>query len=699
MSNIHRNITFQKISILRLLLSIITGVLVQYCFNIIVLYFAIAAIISLLLFALLNFVSITQKVLFKPLLMGLSLIIFFISIGGIVSFEKNEIHNKEWIGNYYKAGYPVLLTLQEPLVARAKSYKALAKAEAVLINNQWQPVKGNVLLYFIKDAAEPSLKYGSQLIVANPLTEIENANNPGGFNYREYCFFQHTYYQSFLKAGSYKVLNSYSTTYLGSLIINTRVSILSILRSNISDSEELGVAEALLIGYRDDLDKDLVQAYNNTGVIHIIIISGLRMGMIYGLLLFLFRPFKNKRCVAFVRPIVILLVLWGFCLIAGAAPSATRSTVMFSFILLGESINRRTNIYNNLALSALIILLINPFSLWDAGFQLSYAAVISILVFYKHIHNWFYFQNKLLGFIWSLSAVTLSAQILTLPLILFHFHQLPTLFLFTNVLAVPFSCLILYAELLLVIISPMPFLATIMGRFVGWMLGIMNTYISNVNDLPFSVWSNIHVTQPQVLLLYGFIIGMAGWLLYKNKRWFLSGLFFFLIFSGYNAMDLIIKSKQQKLIVYNISQHSAIDIIDGTSYLFEGDSSLKEENFLSNFHLKPARILNRITAANTLSTVLFNQNIIKSNKKTILIINKSFANYPVPTQKLQFDAIIITNNPNIYIKDLTALFKCNLYVFDASSPTYKINYWIKDVIAARLNYYSVTEKGAFEMVL
>ena len=698
MSNIHGNITLQKIPTLRLLLSIITGVLVEYCFNVPFLYFVIAALLSLLLFAFLNFLSFGQRFLLKPFV-GINIIIFFIAIGGIVCFEKNEIHDKEWIGNYYKGGYPVLLTLKEPLVSRAKSYKALAKVEAVLINNQWQPAKGNVLLYFIKDGAEPTLKYGSQLIVTNPLTEIENANNPGGFNYREYCLFQRIYYQSFLRTGSYKVLNSTSTTYLGNLIINTRITILSILRRNIIDSEELGVAEALLIGYRDDLDKDLVQAYNNTGVIHIIIISGLRMGMIYGLLIFLFRPFKNKRWVLFVKPIIILVVLWSFCLIAGAAPSATRSTVMFSFILLGESINRRTNIYNNLALSALIILLINPFSLWDAGFQLSYAAVLSILIFYKHIHNWFYFQNKLLSFIWSLSAVTLAAQILTLPLILFQFHQLPTLFLFTNVLAVPFSCVILYAELLLIIIAPIPFLATIMGRFVSWMLGIMNTYINNVNDLPFSVWSNIHVTFPQVLLLYGFIIGIAGWLLFKNKRWLLAGMFSFLIFAGCSAIDFIIKSKQQKLIVYNISQHSAIDIIDGNSYLFEGDSTLREENFLSNFHLKPARILNRITAANALSCVLFNQNIIKSNNKTILIINKSLSNYPVPAQKLQFDAIIITNNPNIYMKDLKALFNCNLYVFDASSPTYKINYWVKDAAAAHLTYYSVPEKGAFEMAL
>ncbi len=698
MNNIHGKITLQKVPLLRLLLSIIVGIVVQYYFNVHNAYYVLTAIISVLVFSIFGLIPSTKKISLKPI-EGISLIIFFVSLGALLCYQKNQTHEKEWIGKYYQAGLPVMVTLQEPLVVRAKSFKTLAKAEAILINNQWQPIKGGVLLYFSKENINSELKYGSQIIITNPLVEIENANNPGGFNYKEYCLFQHIYYQTFLKQGGYKTLLTSSTNFLGSLIINTRSAILSIIRNNINNPAEQSVAEALLIGYRDDLDKDLVQAYNNTGVIHIIIISGLRMGMIYGLLIFLFRPFKSKKWAKLVKPIVIFLVLWGFCLIAGAAPSATRSTVMFSFILLGESLNRKTNIYNNLALSALIILLINPFSLWDAGFQLSYAAVLSIILFYRHIHSWLYLKNKSLEFIWSLSAVTLSAQILTLPLILFHFHQLPTLFLFTNVLAVPFSCIILYVELLLVIFSPFTFLAGLLGRLTGWMLALMNEYIINVNNLPFSVWSDIHVDLPQVLLLYGFIIGIVSWLLYKNKKGALLGMLSFLFFLGYGTIDIYIKLKQQKMIVYNISQHSAIDIIDGNKYLFVGDSVLKQEGFLTNFHLKPSRILNRITAADTLSSISFNQNIIQSNHKIILIINTSFIKNKSTFQKLKFDAIIITNNADVTIKDINAAFDCNLYVFDASSANYKVTNWIKDATLAHQPYYSVAEKGTFQMAL
>ena len=538
MKNIHSSITVQKMPLLRLLLSLITGIIIQYCFFLSLRPFLIVGSTALLVVASSPFVSIKYQLIFQKIT-GTALLLLFISIGGFLSFTKKGTNDKEWIGNYYKPNLPVLITLQEPLIIKAKSYKALARVDAVLINNQWQPVNGNVLLYFLGGIISPRLTYGAQIIVKIPLVAIENDKNPGGFDYQQHCLFNQIFYQTFLKERDYILLDTKSTTFLGSLIINARFKVLGILRKNITNPTALSVAEALLIGYRDDLDKALVQAYNNTGVIHIIIISGLRMGMIYGLLLFLLSPFKNQKWIRFVKPISIIIVLWGFCLIAGAAPSVTRSAIMLTVIVLGESIKRRTNIYNTLALSAMIILLINPFSLWDAGFQLSYAAVLSIIIFYRDIRNWFFFQNKILSYVWSLSAVTIAAQILTLPLILFHFHQLPTLFLFTNLLAVPFSCIILYAELLLILFSPIPTIGSFLGKIIDWLLTIMNTYISNVNDLPFSVWRNLHVSLPQVFLLYGCIIGFVGWLMYKKVLFLIAGLSFFAAFIIYRGIYFI----------------------------------------------------------------------------------------------------------------------------------------------------------------
>jgi len=698
MKNIHSVITVQQMPLLRLLLSLITGIIFQYCFFLPLYPFLIVGSLAIVVVAAFPLVSVKNQLIFRKIA-GTALLMLFISIGGILSFEKNGTHDKEWIGNYYKPNLQVLVTIQEPLVTKAKSYKALARADAVLINNHWQSINGNVLLYFLKGIKSPNVTYGSQIIIRTQLSTIENERNPGSFDYKQFCLFNHIYYQSFLKANDYLLLSTKSTNLLGSSIIKARFKVLNILRRNFTNTITLSVAEALLIGYRDDLDKTLIQAYNNTGVIHIIIISGMRMGMIYGLLLYLFSPFKNKKWIRFVKPITIMIVLWGFCLIAGGAPTVSRSAIMFSVLLIGESINRRTNVFNNLSLSAMIILLINPFTLWDAGFQLSYAAVLGIVTFYQTIRNWFFFQNKILSFLWSLSSVTIGAQILTLPLILLHFHQLPTMFLFTNLLAVPFSCIILYAELLLLLFSPISFIASFLGKTVSWMLSIMNIYITNVNDLPFSVWPNIQVSILQVIFLYGFIIGIAGWLFFKNNRSFLVGLSFFLVFTVYRCIDILLKSNQQKLIVYDVPQHSAIDIIDGNNFLFEGDNMMTQESLLSEFYLKTARIFYRIKPSNGLPYISFCKNIITSKNKTILIINKSFSNIALYEGKIKIDVLIITQNPDVQISDLLAKFDCNLYVFDSSIPPKKVVSWVKDAAANHLQCVSVGERGAFEMNL
>src|SRR6185436_8991967 len=188
--------------------------------------------------------------------------------------------------------------------------------------------------------------------------------------------------------------------------------VLEILSKYIPGAKESGLAKALLIGYKDELDKNLVQAYASTGVVHIIAISGLHLGIIYGLLTLVFSPLQKIIQWKWATISLILVGLWLFSFLAGAGPSVLRSAFMFSMIVLGSTLSKHFNVFNNLAFSAFALLCYNPYWLWDAGFQLSYAAVISIVLFFKWIYNWVYFTNKFIDFAWKLIAVTLSAQIL-----------------------------------------------------------------------------------------------------------------------------------------------------------------------------------------------------------------------------------------------------------------------------------------------
>ena len=212
------------------------------------------------------------------------------------------------------------------------------------------------------------------------------------------------------------MLSGKNTKPLQLWLISSSKKLVQLLRKYIPGEKEKGLAEALLIGYKNDLDKELVQSYSNTGVVHIIAISGLHLGIIYWLLELLFQPLLKKRKTKWLRPLLIISGLWTFSLLAGAQPSVLRSALMFSMIVIGESLGRKNTAFNSLACSALILLLINPYWLWDLGFQLSYAAVASILIFMRPVYNLLYFPNKLIDFIWKMNAVTLAAQILTISI-------------------------------------------------------------------------------------------------------------------------------------------------------------------------------------------------------------------------------------------------------------------------------------------
>jgi len=687
---------WKRIPVLRLLAGFIAGILLQYYCGLTLPVLYTILFLASLLFTVSRLLPSLKRFQYNWV-GGVAICIALIAVGGIISYTQNADHYRNPISKYYSTHQPVLLTLQEPLIAKEKTYKALASVEAVLINSQWQPVTGDVLVYFKKEE-EPLVGYGSQIITRTALQPISNSGNPGAFDYRQYCALQGIQYQLLLSSRDYLLLPGTHTSFFNRWLIGARNATLSILRKYIHGNNELSIAEALLIGYRDDLDKGLVQAYSNTGVVHIIAISGLHLAMIYGLLIALFSPFKTSRWLLILKPVVIITVLWGFTCIAGAAPSILRSAVMFTFIVLGESIGKRTNIYHSLAASAFVILLFNPFSLWDVGFQLSYAAVLSIVVFSKSIRNWFYFENKLLNGLWQLNAVTLSAQVFTLPILLYYFHQLPVLFITTNLVVVPLSGFILYGELLLLVTGFIPYIGVWTGKATTGLLWLMNDFIQRVNYLPFAVWGSIQVTILQTIVLYAAVIALSVWLLFEKKKGFLAGLFFIVLFLGIRCYDFIQHTRQQQLIVYNIAQHTSIDLLDGRSCQFIGDSLVKKEGFLYNFHIKPARTLYRVSKTDSLVHIHYRGNLITSFHKNILIIDKS-VRIRRNTEKIKVDAIIITGNPVLYLTALAQVFDCKQYVVDGSNPLWKINKWKKEADSLHLQLHSTPGQGAFIMKL
>lgn len=690
-------ISLKSVPAARLLLAFIAGIVLQW-YTALSLTFIISTGIAALILSIGFFFLSAYKKYAGQWLQGVLIILLFAVSGALLTYIHNIQHQPHWFQHNYTKSAVIIATIDEPLTVKPNSYKAIARVTAVQKNHTVQPAKGNILIYFKKDSAITArIGYGTQIAFATALQPIQNTGNPGCFDYKRYLLFQGVTSQVYLKQADYMVLPQKDASDFQIFLQQTRGYVIHALQQFIPDKKAQGVAEALLLGYRNDLDKQLVQSYSRTGVVHIIAISGLHLGMIYGVLLLLFSPFKNRRWYRFVMPVTALVVLWLFTFIAGAVPSIVRSAVMFSFIVLGECLRRKGNIYNTLAVSALCLLMYNPFYLWDVGFQLSYAAVLSIAVFMKPIYNSLYFENKLISKIWMLVATNIAAQLFTLPVVLFYFHQFPLLFLITNLLVVPLSFLILLIEIVLVAIAAWAWPATMTGKLAYWLLWLMNSFIEHIEKLPFALWQSIKTDLFQTIVLYIIILLCTIWLFTKSSKALLYALAAILLFTTYTTIDIYKAKQQQKLIVYNLPKSTAIDIIQGNSCKALLSAAIVRDTLLQNFYLQPTRL--RYRAAPKQGHILSANNyLLHIANKSILIIDKSLPAIS-PLHKLQVDAVIITGNPKVYASQINALINSPVVIFDGSNPLWKIERWKKDCNSLHLRFHSVAQEGAFVMDL
>ena len=681
----------------RLVLALVSGILIQWYVSVSLTAILLIAGFTLILF--IAFYSLSSPKRFIYGWIGSIFILLSCACAGAALTWRQNLHNiKRWYSNEYDRGDVALLTICEPLVEKANSYKALAEVSAIYTFNGWNPSIGKVMLYFKKDTTRPAIRYGSQLICYKALQAIQNNGNPAALDYNQYCLFQGITGQAFLSVEDYRILTTTYTNPIQQILFKVRDRALQILKQYIQSPAEIGIAEALLIGYRNDLDKDLVQAYSNTGVVHIIAISGLHIALIYAALLRLFSIFKYSKARKWLEPVIILVVIWAFTLIAGAAPSVLRAAIMFTFIVAGKFIGKNGNVYNTLAASAFVLLTINPFYLWDVGFQLSYAAVFSIIIFFRPLNTLLYFRNSFLRWVWQLCAVSLSAQVFTMPLVVYHFHQFPLSFLVSNLLVVPLSAVVLFAELFLFLVSWLQPLAFIAGKITQALIRCMNAFILHINRIPFSVWDGLYISIIQLLILFAVITFLSFWIFSKKPTHLITALSFVLVFFILRDFDFMRHKSQQKLIVYNVPRQTAVDIISGNHYRFMGDSIVISNAVLRNFNLKPARIKNRVSTSETIMLPAVANYILDINSAKVLLLDDNRYTGK-PAKKIKLDVLILSHSANQTPAELNDLFDCRYIIADGSIPLWKAAKWKKEFEQLHLRFYSVAHSGAFTLKL
>ena len=515
-------IPWKRVPFLRLFLPLISGLLLEYYVPFRVVFLLPAFLPSFVALIFCNCIPFQIK--FRAqCVYGIAAQTLFISLGCILMFlhQDKPITESDYYTNSSKS-YLLIHVMSDP-VQKRNSSKCLARIEFLVKNQTCYYQQEKVLIYFNSGHLSSRLTGSSWIITDKILQPIENFKSLD-FDYKKFCRLRHIYSQLYLKENEYSIVPHVETKSALTILDSVRKKILVIIKRYVSSKSENSLLEALMVGYTDDLDPVLLKSYADTGVIHIIAISGLHLALICQFLQIVFSQKGRNKSSRWIKLFVIFSCLWGYSLLSGASPSVIRAAGMFSLALFAKNIFRETTLYNILAASAFLLLCFDPFWIFDTGFQLSYAAVLSLGLFSKPIRDLLPLQNKTLRALWNATSVSIAAQILTTPVCIYYFHRFPTYFLVANLLAVPLSSLILAGGILLCACSPIHPLA----QFIGWILeiliNVLNDFIGHLSGLPGAVVANLRISLQGIIMLYAIIFCSYHFVKRREKSWLFAGL-------------------------------------------------------------------------------------------------------------------------------------------------------------------------------
>jgi competence protein ComEC len=425
-------VLYKEVPFVKFTLPLVAGILLRYCTPYIpVIYLLLPIIICLVLVYKL---SDDRRI---SIYYGLIIFIFFFAAGySLYSIKYSKISGQE-----LKKGEHIIRIDQVP-VARDKSIKLAASIMVKNRRNKLRP-DGRIMLYFQPNDSILQSPPGTILSLYLSPAEISDFDTLDRFDYQKYML--HSGYRYYSFAGLYNVsANKNHSLIHQSIIIQHKL--LDKYSNSISDKRSLAIVSALTLGYKGMLDEEIRETFTDAGISHIMAVSGLHVGIILIIVNGILKVTRLRS--RFVCLIIVIISIWSFALIAGMSPSVSRAALMFSFISIGKHIGRHANPVNSLLASAFIILIINPFLLLSVSFQLSYSAVLMILLFYKKVDGLFSFSGKIMRSTWSLISVSLLAQGGTLPFVFYHFRSVPLLSVFTNIFAIPLTFLIIVTGLI-----------------------------------------------------------------------------------------------------------------------------------------------------------------------------------------------------------------------------------------------------------
>lgn len=605
-------------------------------------------------------------------------------IGALRFHQENPHFNTSFELNKQKSIYYV--EVQGILKPSEKYYKYDVK-----IKSSEKPIDSaiigqNLLLYLKKQ--EIPIHVNDQFWIYGILDKIPAPKNPHAFDYRAYLKNKKIYLQIF--SDDLAGLEHLNNKPLAHRLSVFKQKIKNELNTKgFSQTSKIFIS-SLALGDRSDVDKDFQEKLSSAGVMHLFAISGLHVGIIFGFIMILLYPLLFLRHGKIMRWALALALIWIFAWFVGFTPSVTRAALMISIYYFTLALQRNPNIYHTLALSALVLLFIQPNQLFEVGFQMSYSAVFFIAWLYQPLRTLFpHYRKPYKNYLFNLICLTTVAQIGVLPISVYYFNKFSGLFMLGNLVVLPFASIMVALSFVVVITLTLSIFPDFLVDFINFAFEKVNQYIDFLTSYESFIFRDITWNWLQVILLISLIIFLRPLFLQFKWRKLIPVFMILLAFQVTRLYDDYIFNNKQELIVFQQYKASVIALREGKKLdiFWHVEDSTNVRNYVINPYITHEKIkhlnIHDLMSTNKGDNYIKAKNLIKLNEQVYYISDNQLKEFP------EVDAIILTQAPYRLPDSIPS--KIKRIIADGSNYPSQIQY-LKEKSDS---LYSTYESGAY----
>ena len=431
------------------------------------------------------------------------------------------------------------------------------------------------------------------------------------FDYQKYLARQNIHYQGFIPDEiSFKKKESVS---FADKIKQKRLNLLFRIDNSSLQPQNKAILKGIILADRTEIDQEIINHFSKTGLIHILAISGSHMAIIFLMILFVLNPIFSVKYRNI--PIYIsLAAIWGFAILIDYGNSVVRSCIMITVYYIMIFLQRKPNLLHSLALAGMMILSIDTQQLFDVGFQLSFLAVFGIFWLYKPITNHYKpLKNRAIRFILNTFSLSLAAQLTTLPLILFYFHQFSIMSVFINVVSIMVSQGFIIFSFIVSILFGIEFTPDWLLEIYDWCASFFLNMVAFFSKTDFSFVENVSIEIPELIILFVLVYLLRSVFEKPNVKTFTHFSFFILLFIFTRILINFYFWKKEEILLHSFFKQNIVSVKQGDKAVFimsnEADTE-KINNFIIKSYITSRRMKNiEIKKVEPMTKLKINQTI------------------------------------------------------------------------------------------